>query len=233
MATSSADHTELPPEARRRIEQLETALSELTGALSTVVTEMRRLGLTNQSEDFVSLAESRLFRKIAHPEARLAGPASYARVKLAKKPGCVSAAALTASASAAVTSGEAARLEWVTSGEVVPAKKLAGAWGLTPQALGPAAKRGQLFAVVIKGLRYYPKEFLKLERDDVAAVCKQLEPLEPSQKLFFWKQQHGALGGRTAAEVLSDREDGRPLLRVVQVANSRAAQARSAAQTEQ
>jgi hypothetical protein len=220
-----ADLEALPPKARRRIERLENAVSELTGALGTVVAEMRRQGLTVPVTRSGSAVAQRVFKvtKVTDSKSK---STHFTRVTVGRKPHPSEAAG----AAGPAARGEAARLEWVTSGEVIPAKTLAHAWGVTPQALGPAAKRGHLFAVVIKGQRYYPKEFLVLDRDDVATVCKQLEPLTASEKLFFWKQPHGALEGRTVAEALGDRKDGAQLLRVAQLANAKAAQARDAAQ---
>lgn len=133
---------------------------------------------------------------------------------------------------AAQARGEAAKVEWVRSGEVVPAKELADKWDLTPQALGPAEKRGELFSVVVKRHRYYPREFLTLNRDDVGTVCKQLEPLDATEKLLFWKRPHGALGGKTVSALLSDSKKAGPqLVRVAQLAQSWSSQARAHAAT--
>ena len=126
---------------------------------------------------------------------------------------------------AAVARGEAAKVQWVDSGEVVPAKALADKWGLTPQALGPAAHRGEVFAVVVQRQRFYPREFLELDRGDVATVSKSLGDLSPEEKLVFWKRPHGALGGKTVSELLGGRKNGAQLLRVARLAQSWAAQA--------
>ena len=53
----------------------------------------------------------------------------------------------------AAARGEAARVQWVKDGLVVPGEQLAQAWGLTRQALAPAAERGEVFAVKV-GNRY-------------------------------------------------------------------------------
>jgi hypothetical protein len=45
----------------------------------------------------------------------------------------------------AAARGEAARVQWVKDGLVVPGEQLAQAWGLTRQALAPAADRGEVF----------------------------------------------------------------------------------------
>jgi hypothetical protein len=128
---------------------------------------------------------------------------------------------------AAVARGEAARVEWVKSGELVPAKTLAELWGLTPQALGPAAERGEVFALVVKRQRFYPKEFLALDRADVAAVCDALGRLSPAEKLVFWKRPHGGLGGKTLLQSLSGRKDAAQLGRVTRLAQAWAAEAQA------
>jgi len=127
---------------------------------------------------------------------------------------------------AARARGEAAKVRWVQTGEVVTAKALADAWGLTPQALGPAAKRGEVFSVQVKNQRYYPSEFLRLHRQDVATVCEQLEGMEPAEKLVFWKRRHGALGGRTLTECLEDQTGGSQLQRIVRLAQAATEQMR-------
>jgi uncharacterized protein (DUF1778 family) len=124
----------------------------------------------------------------------------------------------------ATARGEAARVEWVRSGEIVSAKALSDFWGLTPQALGPAGKRGELFALTLRNRRYYPSEFLKLDRNDVAAVCKQLKGLDPAEQLVFWKRKHGSLGGKTVFDVLSTKQSNQQLVRVVQLARALTAQ---------
>lgn len=197
----------LPPEVRTRIEKLETAVSELAGALDLLVSEMRRQGLAPEIPvgEVNSLLLKSIFRQ--------------GKAKVTKKP----AAAATGLA-AAVARGEAARVEWVRSGEVVPASVLAEKWGLTPQALGPAADRGEVFAIVVKRRRYYPKEFLELCREDVAAVSQSLGNLSPEEKLVFWKHAHGALGGKTVLQLLSRKNRASQLTRVTELARARAAQ---------
>jgi hypothetical protein len=119
--------------------------------------------------------------------------------------------------------GEAAKLYWVQSGEVVPASELAAAWGLTPQALSPAEKRGALFSITVKNKRFFPREFLVLTRERVEAICRALEPLDAIEKLIFWKQTHGALGGKTVGQALAEGRSEK----VVTLAGTRAAQARA------
>ena len=50
----------------------------------------------------------------------------------------------------ATARGEAARVQWVKDGLVVPGGKLAQAWGLTRQALAPAAASGKLMPAVCR-----------------------------------------------------------------------------------
>lgn len=123
----------------------------------------------------------------------------------------------------AVARGEAAKAEWIRTGDLVPAKQLADAWGLTPRALGPAERRGELFAVTLKRLRFYPFEFLNLRREDVGAVCRELVGLTPVEQFFFWKRKHGALNGKTVSQVLAKNEAAQ----VVEFARLQAAQMRA------
>lgn len=102
----------------------------------------------------------------------------------------------------AVARGEAARVQWVKDGLVVPGEQLAQAWGLTRQALAPAADRGEIFAVKVGNRLYYPLAFLGMDRDAVAAVCRALGDLGASEKLMFWLREHGALAGMSVAAAL-------------------------------
>ena len=54
----------------------------------------------------------------------------------------------------------------------VPGEQLAQAWGLTRQALAPAADRGEVFAVKVGNRLYYPQAFLGMDRETVAAICR-------------------------------------------------------------
>eukprot|EP01136_Pigoraptor_vietnamica_P010299 Opistho-1_new@47772 len=183
---SDSNLKSLPAPARKRIEQLERTISELRGEVGQLNEQLhavvRLTGLEN-------LAKRTTGRREAREE----------RMRLSRLRKGHDAKGL----SVPVARGEAAKLAWITSGEVVSAKKLAEVWDLTPQALGPAAERGDVFAVMVKRLRYYPKEFLELSREDVGAVTRALGELSPEQKLVFWKRQHGALAGKTVLEALS------------------------------
>ena len=115
----------------------------------------------------------------------------------------------------ATARGEAARVQWVKDGLVVPGEQLARAWGLTRQALAPAAERGEVFAVKVGNRLYYPQSFLGMNREAVATVCRALGELGPSEKLMFWLRDHGALSGKSAAVAL---EAGVPLAKVQRLA---------------
>lgn len=125
---------------------------------------------------------------------------------------------------AAAARGAAAKVEWLQSGELVSAKTVASAWGVTPNTLGPAAKRGELFSLVINRQRYYPKEFLELNREDVAEVTKALSGLSPEEMLIFWKRPHGALGGKAVGQLLSISREPAHLGRVTKLARAWAAE---------
>jgi len=102
----------------------------------------------------------------------------------------------------AAARGEAARVRWVKDGLVVPGEQLAHAWGLTRQALAPAAERSEVFAVKVGNRLYYPQSFLGMDRESVAAVCRALGDLGSGEKLMFWLRDHGALAGRGVAAAL-------------------------------
>lgn len=202
----------LPVQVRKRIERLESTVSKLESKVSYLVSQIQGKGLDVQ-------------RKRASPRAQKIGTTIETARKFpltvqrtAEKETLASA---TGGLAAAVARGEAAKVEWVNSGEVVPAKKLASQWGLTPQALGPATKRGEIFAIVVKRERFYPGEFLTLDRDAISVVSKALGSLSPAEKLIFWKRRHGDLGGKTVPEVLTAGQ----LERAAQLAQAWAAEA--------
>lgn len=225
------------PESRR-IKTLETTVSKLAIALDIAIAALDKTGGGHAARR--KLLEAFLRKQLARAKvARASTPAELRAFKLEveQAPDKLSKGSASSISqalrppktghSAAQLCGEAARVGWVRSGEVVPAKVLAEAWGLTPQALGPAEKRGELFSVVLKRHRYYPREFLTLNREDVGAVCMRLLPLDEAEKMIFWKRPHGALGGATVAQLLSSREVASQLVRVTQLARSWSAQARA------
>jgi hypothetical protein len=115
----------------------------------------------------------------------------------------------------AIARGEAARVRWIKEGLVVPGEQLAQAWGLTRQALAPAADRGEIFAVKVGNRLYYPQAFLGMDREAVAAVCRALGDLGASEKLMFWLRDHGALAGKSIDAAL---EAGTGLAKVERLA---------------
>ena len=102
----------------------------------------------------------------------------------------------------ALARGEAARVQWIKDGLVVPGEQLAQAWGVTRQALAPACARGDLFAVKVGNRLYFASAFLTLDRESVATVCRALGDLSSSEKLTFWLREHGALAGKSVAAAL-------------------------------
>ena len=121
--------------------------------------------------------------------------------------------------------GEAARVQWVKDGLVVPGEQLAQAWGLTRQALAPAANRGEVFAVKVSNRLYYPQAFLGMDRQTVAAICRALGDLGASEKLMFWLRDHGTLAGKSVAVAL---ESGVPGSKVERLAAAWARERRAA-----
>ena len=111
--------------------------------------------------------------------------------------------AVTAGGLAGATArGEAARVQWVKDGVVVPGEQLAKAWGLTRQALAPAAGRDDVCALKIGNHLYYPRSFLVLDREAMATVCRALGSVGASEKLMFWLREHGALAGKSVGAAL-------------------------------
>ena len=117
----------------------------------------------------------------------------------------------------ATARGEAARVQWVKDGLVVPGEQLARAWGLTRQALAPAADRGEVFAVKVGNRLYFPQAFLGMDRETVATICRALGDLGASEKLMFWLRDHGALAGKSVAVAL---EAGVPVPEVERLASA-------------
>jgi hypothetical protein len=216
MARSAAKLQSSFLQDRQRIAMLEATVSELTSVVGRVV-----FALSHGTEMKLDVDEFEVLVAVLRGESERG---FLARKRKADNEPAAGPAPGGGGLAGAIRRGEAARVEWVRAGEVVPAKTLADAWGLTPQALGPAAKRGELFSVAVKGQRYYPREFLELDREDVSDVCRALAPLTAAEKLVFWKRPHGALAGKTVVQTLSRKKDGSSLLSVLQQARAAAAQ---------
>lgn len=219
---AASDMKSLPAQARKRIETLESTVQELTGAFGQMFLDMRRQGMDVAVPQVKSPLLRSAFQKLKPPRK----PGLKGVVRVSKPVAKAAPATVPGGLDGALARGEAARVEWVRTGEVVPAKTLADKWGLTPQALGPAADRGEVFAVVVKRQRYYPKEFLDLDRARVAAVAQALNGLSPEEKLIFWKRPHGALGGRTVMQFLAATAP-EAVDQVTQLAQSWASQAQA------
>ncbi|HQZ85651.1 MAG TPA: hypothetical protein PLB21_08520 [Actinomycetota bacterium] len=87
-------------------------------------------------------------------------------------------------------------------GPVVPGERLASSWGLTRQALAPAAQHGEIFAVKVGNRLYDPQAFLGMDRRDVATLCRALGELDATGKLMFWLREHGSQAGQKVADAL-------------------------------
>ncbi|MBQ1762247.1 MAG: hypothetical protein IIZ92_05030 [Aquincola sp.] len=178
----------------RRIAQLEATVGRLSEDLSTLRSAVSKQGL--------QLPRTRGVRTLGAPaDAPTANTLHDPRV--------------TAGLAGATARGEAARVQWVKDALVVPGEQLARAWGLTRQALAPAADRGEIFAVKIGNRLYYPRAFLGMDREAVAAICRALGNLGASEKLMFWLREHGALAGNSVAAAL---EAGTSLSKVERLA---------------
>lgn len=181
------------PVMLRRIAQLEAAVGRLSEDLGTLRSAVSAQGLK------LPRARGGRARAADTEPAAAQGPHAQAAGGLA----------------GAIVRGEAARVQWVRDGLVVPGEQLAQAWGLTRQALAPAADRGEIFAVKVGNRLYYPQAFLDMDRQTVAAICRALGDLGPSEKLVFWLRGHGALAGQGVAAAL---EAGTPVAKVERLA---------------
>lgn len=167
------------------------------------------------SEDLFSLRSAVSQQGLRVPKVGRRGTATSAAALATREvPGKAQG---TGGIAGAVARGEAARVQWVKDGLVVPADRLAQAWGLTRQALAPAADRGEIFSVKVGNRLYYPQAFLALDREAVAAICRALGSLSPSEKLMFWLREHGSLGGKRVDVAL---ESGVALTRIERLATA-------------
>jgi hypothetical protein len=168
------------PVLLRRIAQLEATVGRLSEDLGTLRSAISKQGLQlPRRRGARARAAHTRFSATQSPRARATGGLVGAAVR-----------------------GEAARVQWIKDGLVVPGEQLAHAWGLTRQALTPAADRGEVFAVKVGNRLYYPQAFLGMDRETVAAICRALGELGASEKLMFWLRDHGALGGRSVAAAM-------------------------------
>ena len=183
------------PVLLRRIAQLEATVGRLSDDLGSLRSAVSKQGLQL-------------------PRTR-AGRARVAHTKSSSTDNEKSQA--TGGLAGATARGEAARVQWVKDGLVVPGEQLAQAWGLTRQALAPAAERGDVFAVKVGNRLFYPRAFLGMDREAVAAICRALGSLGASEKLMFWLRDHGALAGKSVAAAL---EAGISLAKVERLASA-------------
>ncbi len=168
------------PALLRRIVQLEATVGRLSADLGSLRLAVSRQGLQLPRTQGVKA-------RVAHAES------STADDQRAQAAGGLAGA---------TARGEAARVKWVKDGLIVPGEQLAQAWGLTRQALAPAAERGEVFAVKVGNRLYYPQAFLGMDREAVAAICRALGELGAGEKLMFWLREHGALAGKSVAAAL-------------------------------
>ena len=181
------------PVLLRRIAQLEATVGRLSEDLGSLRSAVSKQG--------VELPRGRAVRaRVTHPKSPTTNNPH---------------APATGGLAGATARGEAARVQWVKAGLVVPGEQLAQAWGLTRQALAPAADRGEVFAVKVGNRLYYPQAFLGMDRETVAAICRALGALGASEKLMFWLREHGALAGKNVAAAL---EAGTALAKVEHLA---------------
>ncbi len=183
------------PVLLRRIAQLEATVGRLSEDLGSLRSAVNKQGLQLPSTQSVRA-------RVAHAKSTTTGNQH---------------AQAAGGLAGATARGEAARVQWVKDGLVVPGEQLAQAWGLTRQALAPAAERGEVFAVKVGNRLYYPQVFLGMDREAVAAICRALGDLGASEKLMFWLRDHGALAGKGVSAALVA---GIPLTKVERLASA-------------
>ena len=181
------------PVLLRRIAQLEATVGRLSEDLGSLRSAVSKQGL--------QLPRTRGVR----------APVAHAKSSTADNHHSQAAGGLAG----ATARGEAARVQWVKDGLVVPGQQLAQAWGLTRQALAPAADRGEVFAVKVGNRLYYPQAVLGMDREAVAAICRALGDIGAGEKLMFLLRDHGALAGKSVAAAL---EAGTGLAKVERLA---------------
>jgi hypothetical protein len=103
---------------------------------------------------------------------------------------------------------------WIYQGVLISLKDLAEVWEQPVKDLAALARRKELLAVTHKGRQYCPADFTFLPMNKVRQLSRVLSSLKPRDQLMFWLTTHGALAGRTVAEVLR----GNDWERVVQLA---------------
>jgi hypothetical protein len=206
---------------RKRIEELERAVSELGTMMNVLAAQLEAHGYELKLElQSPLLAPKRPTPPVPpEPQAEPAGPQRPETEETAGTPD-----------PAAPDPAEAAILAWLRAGEVVSTHELAKAWSSTPQVIGSATGRGELVALKVKSDRYYPHEFLALDQADVVEVCKELQGLRPFEQFLFWKRDLPTMMGAPVSEALPRREriPGR-LATVVQLAKAYKAARRDAA----
>ncbi|WP_157360003.1 hypothetical protein [Caldimonas brevitalea] len=198
--------------------------NEAPPLLTTVVDELR--ALVHQLRDQVAMQERQIQALITRQadqltERRTSGPASTERIDLALQE---LRHRLPVQEHVVVEGSESVRRRWVDQGLVVGSAELRKAWGVSRQALDQAAERGDLVRMKIANRQYYPAGFLELASQDVAKVCRALQPLDEITSIVFWSRKHGALGNRTVTEALKDGK----LAAVLQLAGAYAEELRPA-----
>ncbi len=104
---------------------------------------------------------------------------------------------------AATLRGQAAVEHWFREGILMRSEPFGRAWGLTPQGLGAAVRRGELFSLKHGRNRLYLRALLDLDRAAVARVTRELRHASDADQLVFWMKKHGGLGGQTAVAAVA------------------------------
>ena len=121
--------------------------------------------------------------------------------------------------------GQVQLVEWVKDGTLMASDEFATQWGMTPQGLHKAATRGELPAIKVTNRTYYPTVLCGLPRPFASSLGQALCSLSPVQQLIFLLRSHGALDGKSVAELTTSAQR----VRALALAESWAAEERDAA----
>lgn len=100
--------------------------------------------------------------------------------------------------------GQQYLLSLIQRGELVPARDIADAWGITAQALGNRKRAGDVFGLMVNNRLWYPAALKHFpSREDAEHVCGRIRHLPPVEQYLVLTNPHAALGERTVAEALA------------------------------
>lgn len=105
----------------------------------------------------------------------------------------------------AIARGRAAKEAWVRDGLLVSREVLARRWRVAVEEIAQMVARGELFELEVAGQQWVPAVFLEVPRDAVIEVNRALAAarVDAAEAFVLWHRKHGALAGRTTAELVA------------------------------